>query len=174
MEKKRMTKDDEIISMMKRPIPRKKIGVVRLRMVKESSLYGMGRFTDPGIAVELVKPLFDMADREMVVVMSLSTNLEPLALEIAAVGGLNSCSVDVRDIFKHSLLNNAAYVICFHNHPSGNPEPSRSDKLLTGRIEDGGKILGIPLIDHIILGEEGFYSFRENGLIHMTEPDNAA
>lgn len=107
----RRTQEQELVSMMKRPIPRKKIGVVRLRMVKESSLYGMSRFTDSRESVELVKPLFDMADREMVVVMSLSTKLEPLALEIAAVGGLNTCSVDVRDIFKHSLLNNAAYVI---------------------------------------------------------------
>lgn len=170
----KQTKEQAMMSMMKRPIPKKKIGIVRLQMVKESSLYGMRRFTDPGDAVELVKPLFNMADREMAVVMSLSTKLEPLALEIAAVGGLNTCSVDVRDIFKHSLLNNAAYVICFHNHPSGDPKPSREDKLLTGRIEDGGKILGIPLIDHIILGEDGFYSFRENGLIHITEPDNAA
>ena len=124
----RRTQEQEIISMMKRPIPRKKIGIVRLQMVKESSLYGMRRFTDSGEAVELVKPLVDMADREMVLVMSLSTNLEPLALEIAAVGGLNTCSVNVRDIFKHSLLNNAAFVICFHNHPSGDPRPSKEDK----------------------------------------------
>lgn len=170
----KQTKEQEMMAMMKRPIPRKRVGIVRLQMVKESSLYGMKRFKEPKEAVELVRPLFDMADREMVVVMSLSTKLEPLALEIAAVGGINACSVDVRDIFKHSLLNNAAYVICFHNHPSGDSEPSRADKLLTGRIGDGGRILGIPLIDHIILGEEGFYSFRENGLIHITEPDSAA
>ncbi len=160
--------------MMKRPIPKKKIGIIRLRMVKESSLYGMKRFSQPWEAVELVRPLFDMADREMVVVMSLSTKLEPLALEVAAVGGINACSVDVRDIFKHSLLNNVAYVVCFHNHPSGDPEPSQEDKLLTKRIEDSGRLLGIPLIDHIIVGESGFYSFRQNGLIHSTEPDNAA
>lgn len=81
----------------------------------------MKRFTQPREAVELVKPLFDRADREMAVVMSLSTKLEPLALEIAAVGGINVCNVDVRDIFKHSLLSNAAYIVCFHNHPSGDP-----------------------------------------------------
>ena len=159
--------------MMKRPIPKKRIGIIRLRMVKESSLYGMKCFSQPWEAVELVRPLFDMADREMVVVMSLSTKLD-LALEVAAVGGINACSVDIRDIFKHSLLNNAAYVVCFHNHPSGDPEPSQEDKLLTKRIEDSGRLLGIPLIDHMIVGEAGFYSFRQNGLIHSTEPDNAA
>ena len=90
------------------------------------------------------------------------------------MGGINACSVDIRDIFKHSLLNNAAYVVCFHNHPSGDPEPSQEDKLLAKRIEDSGRLLGIPLIDHIIVGESGFYSFRQNGLIYSTEPDNAA
>lgn len=160
--------------MMKRPIPRKKIGIIRLQMVKESSLYGMRRFTQPREAVELVKPLFDRADREMAVVMSLSTKLEPLALEIAAVGGINVCNVDVRDIFKHSLLNNAAYIVCFHNHPSGDPEPSRADRLMTRRLEDGGGLLGIPLIDHIIIGDSSYYSFREKGLIDGTVPDDAA
>lgn len=160
--------------MMKRPIPRKKIGIIRLQMVKESSLYGMKHFTQPREAVELVKPFFDRADREMAVVMSLSTKLEPLALEIAAVGGINVCNVDVRDIFKHSLLNNAAYVICFHNHPFGDPEPSRADRLLTRRLEEGGSLLGIPLIDHIIISDLGYYSFREKGLINGTGPDDAA
>ena len=168
------TQKEQLEGMMKRPIPKKRIGIIRLRMVKESSLYGMKRFSQPWEAVELVRPLFDMADREIVVVMSLSTKLEPLALEVAAVGWINVCSVDIRDIFKHSLLNNAAYVVCFHNHPSGDPEPSQEDKLLTKRIEDSGRLLGIPLIDHIIVGESGFYSFRQNGLIHSTEPDNAA
>ena len=174
MEKKKVTQADEMISMMKRPIPKKKVGIVRLQMVKESSLYGMKRFSQPQEAVELVRPLLERADREMVVVMSLSTKLEPLALEIAAVGGVNACSVDIRDIFKHSLLNNAAYVVCFHNHPSGDPGPSREDRLLTKRIEDGGRLLGIPLIDHIVLGETGYYSFREQGLIEVPDPDHAA
>ena len=148
------TLKEQMEGMMKRPIPKKKIGIIRLRMVKESSLYGMKRFSQPWEAVELVRPLFGMADREMVVVMSLSTKLEPLALEVAAVGWINACSVDVRDIFKHSLLNNAAYVVCFHNHPSGEPEPSQEDKLLTKRIEDCGRLLGILLIDHIIVGRQ--------------------
>lgn len=138
------TQKEQLEGMMKRPIPKKRIGVIRLRMVKESSMYGMKRFSQPWEAVELVRPLFDMADREMVVVMSLSTKLEPLALEVAAVGWINACSVDVRDIFKHSLLNNAAYVVCFHNHPSGDPEPSQADRLLTKRIEDSGPVTGNP------------------------------
>lgn len=110
----------------------------------------------------------------MVVVISFNTKMEPLALEIAAVGGINACGVDIRDIFKHSILNNAAYVMCVHNHPSGSSEPSYQDEQLTRRIEEGSRILGIPLVDHIIIGEETFYSFREHGLITMFETDMAA
>lgn len=122
----------------------------------------------------MVWPLLRKADREMVLALSLNTKLEPQALEVVAVGGLNSCVVDVKNIFKHSILNNAAYVVCIHNHPTGDPEPSREDVLLTQKISTAGKILGLPLIDHIIVGEYGFYSFREHGQIEQTLPDDAA
>lgn len=161
--------------MMKRPIPKKKVGIIHLQMVKDSRiLYGMKRFTQPDEAVRMVRPLFEMADRELVTVLSLNTKIEPLAMEIASVGGLNACSVDIRDIFKHAILNNAAYIICFHNHPSGDPMPSPSDMQLTARIKQSGDLLGIPLIDHIIIGEDDFYSFREQGRIEKILPDDAA
>ena len=158
------SKNEIIEDMMRRPIPRKKVGLVRLQMVKEGrTLYGMHRFTDPAQAAEMVRPLFDMADREMVLVLSLNTILEPMALEIAVVGGLNSCTIDCRDIFKHAVLNNAAFIMCFHNHPSGNPQPSEEDRRLTVRIEESGRILGISLLDHIIVGEDlKYYSFKEH------------
>lgn len=172
---KRMVQSNDLSSMMKWPIPKKKVGVVRLEMVKESTLfYEAKHITSAEIAVELVKPLLDKADREMMLVMSFSTKMDPLALEIAAVGGLNVCGVDIRDIFKHSILNNAAYVMCFHNHPSGSAAPSYQDEVMTKRMEEGGKLLGIPLIDHIIVGEDEFYSFREQGMIPFEDCGRAA
>lgn len=172
---KRTVQNNELDCMMKRPIPKKKVGIIRLQMVKETNLFYSARnFINPETAVELVKPLLDKADREMVIVMSLNTKLEPLALEIAAVGGINACGVDIRDIFKHSILNNAAYVMCFHNHPSGSSEPSCEDASLTDRVKEAGRLLGIPLVDHIIIGEEEFYSFRGHGLLTLEEPDVAS
>ena len=110
----------------------------------------------------------------MALVLSLNTKLEPQALEIAAVGGLNACSIDCRDIFKHAVLNNAAFIICFHNHPSGDPKPSMEDRKLTKRLEECGKILGIPLIDHIIVGEGPCcYSFKEQGMLSYTDGEVA-
>lgn len=172
---KNNTQKEQLEGMMKRPIPKKKVGIIHLQMVKESRiLYGMNRFTQPGEAVQMVRPLFAMADREMLAVMSLNTKVEPLALEIASVGGLNACSVDIRDIFKHAILNNGAFIICFHNHPSGDPVPSFSDMQVTDRIKKSGDLLGIPLIDHIIIGEGNFYSFREHRKIEKILPDDAA
>ena len=161
------TQEEQIQGMMKRPIPKKKIGIVHLEMVKESrSLYGMKRMGTPGAAVEMVRPLVERADREMLLVLSLDIRLEPMAMEIAAVGGLYSCQVDIRSVFKHAILNNGAYVICIHNHPSGSCEPSGEDWKLTGRLAEAGKLLGIPVMDHIIIGEEGNYrSMAEMGLL---------
>ena len=171
---KNSSQKEQLEGMMKRPILKKKVGIIRLQMIKESrTLHGMKRFSQPREAVDTVKPLFAMADRELMLVMSLNTRLEPMAVEIVAVGGLNTCSVDSRDIFKHAVLNNAAFIVCFHNHPSGDPEPSRQDKQITIRLEKAGEILGISLIDHIIIGDYGFYSFREHGDIGSISPDVA-
>ena len=100
--------------MTKRPIPKMKVGIVHLQIVKESRvLYGMRRFT----------------------------NLQE-AVEIVVVGGLNNCIVDVQNIFKYSILNNAAFVVCIHNHPSGDPEPSRKAWLRLRKTGIGGSDAG--------------------------------
>lgn len=100
------TQEEQIQGMMERPIPKKKVGIVHLEMVKESrSLYGMKRIDSPKAAAEMVRPLFERADREMMVVLSLDSRMEPMALEIAAVGGLNSCAVDMKSVFsKRKIL----------------------------------------------------------------------
>ena len=125
----------------------------------------MKRFQNPREAAEMVRPLCEKADREMVLVLSLNGRLEPQAVEIAAVGGISSCNVDIRSLFKHALLNNAEFVICVHNHPSGDPGPSREDEEITGRIRSAGALLGIELVRaSIILGEgDAYYSFRDHG-----------
>ena len=99
--------------------------------------------------------------------------LEPMAVEIVAVGGVDSCAVDVKNIFKHALLNNASYIICFHNHPSGYTLPSREDEKFTERLVTAGRILNLPMIDHIIVGDDDFYSFRENGKLEIFPESDA-
>lgn len=159
---KKESQKEKLESMMKRPIPKKKVGIVRLEMVKESRcLYGTRKFRKPEEAAEMIRPLLKVADREMLVVLALNNQMEPQALEIAAVGGLNHCYIEPREIYKLAILNNAAAIICFHNHPSGDCKPSKEDRLLTERLKKAGEILGIRMIDHIVIGEDCFYSFRE-------------
>ena len=80
-------------------------------------------------------------------------------------GNLNSSIVHPREIYKRVLLQNASSVIFTHNHPSGETEPSHEDITLTNRLDECGKILGIKILDHIIIGDGVFYSFKEEGLL---------
>lgn len=170
------TQEQQVISMMRRPIPKKKVGIVKLRMIREgTALYATGRFHDAAEAAEMVCPVFEYSDREMMVVMSLDATLTPIAMEIVAVGGLCSCNINNRDIFKHAVLSNAAKIICFHNHPSGNLQASHEDSRTTTKIKEAGELLGIELIDHIILGLNGDYiSFKEKGIYPFADRKGAA
>lgn len=165
---------EEFKDMVRRPVPGRYVGLVHLKVVRESqSLYGPGEITGPKEAVEMVRPLLAEADREMVVVLSLSVRMRPQAAEIAAVGGTAQCPIDLRSIFKHALLNNAVHILCFHNHPSGDPSPSSEDFLVTERIREAGELLGVSLVDHIIIGEDRFYSFKEQGILKDVVPGEA-
>lgn len=163
---RKQAQEQQIITMMKRPIPKKKVGIIRLKMIREGTvLYGTERFREAKEAADMVSPLFSFADREMMAVMSLDAAMNPIALEIVAVGGVCACSIDTKDLFKHAIISNASKIICFHNHPSGNLQASREDSLITERIKEAGTLLGIELIDHIIIGfKERYISFREEGI----------
>ena len=90
------------------------------------------------------------------------------------MGSLNVCCIDCRDIFKHAILNNAAFIMSLHNHPTGNPEPREEDRKITARMEECGRMLGIPMIDHIIFGEDSlYYSFKEQGRIKYSDEEVA-
>ncbi|MFQ6081936.1 MAG: DNA repair protein RadC [Candidatus Aminicenantia bacterium] len=82
-----------------------------------------------------------------------------------SVGDLNSSVVHPREIFHEAILELASSIILYHNHPSGEPEPSEIDKELTSKIVRAGKILSIDVLDHIIIGDENYFSFKEKELI---------
>lgn len=80
-------------------------------------------------------------------------------------GSLNASIVHPREIFKRALLQNAASIIIAHNHPSGDPAPSKEDINITLRIKEAGKIIGIELLDHLIMGDGNYVSLKERGTI---------
>ena len=81
------------------------------------------------------------------------------------VGSLNSSVVHPREVFREAIRRSSAGVICVHNHPSGDPTPSREDIHVTERLVEAGQIVGIELLDHIIIGDHRYYSMKEKGII---------
>ena len=104
-------------------------------------------------------------DREHFVVLLLNTKNEIMAHEIVTMGILDSSLVHPREVFKPAIAGSAASIIVIHNHPAGNPEPSPEDMAVTMRLCQAGYLLGIPLRDHIIVGGNNYFSFKEGGII---------
>ena len=102
--------------------------------------------------------------KEFFNVLLLNAKNEILASENVAIGDLSTSIVHPREAFIPAVRKSAASVIFIHNHPSGNPAPSREDINITERLAEAGKILGIRVLDHIIIGDGVYVSFREQGL----------
>jgi DNA repair protein RadC len=113
-------------------------------------------------AEEAAREMADMAtlDREQFRVLLLNTRHLLLASEVVGVGGLDQVAVHPREVFKPAIRRSAAAVILGHNHPSGDPEPSRADVLLTERLVEAGRVLGVAVLDHVIVARRGFVSLR--------------
>jgi DNA repair protein RadC len=110
-----------------------------------------------GILMEEMRYL----DREHFRVVMLNTKNQVLGVEPVAVGSLNSAIIHPREIFKWPVRRSAAAVILVHNHPSGDPTPSRDDVEVTYRLVEAGRLLGIEVLDHVIIGDNCFQSLRE-------------
>ncbi len=91
-------------------------------------------------------------DREVVCVVNLSSDLKPINVHFASVGSLNEAMAHPRELFKSSILSNAASMMLIHCHPSGNIFPSKADTMMTDRMNKLCELIGIPLLDHIIVG----------------------
>ncbi|HHY27676.1 MAG TPA: DNA repair protein RadC [Desulfitobacterium dehalogenans] len=104
-------------------------------------------------------------DREHFRVVSLSTKNHVLGISSISVGSLNSSLVHPRECFKEAIRRNSNAIILLHNHPSGDPTPSREDIDVTRRLSDGGQILGIEVLDHVIIGDNRYISLKERGIL---------
>ena len=104
-------------------------------------------------------------DREHFRVVSLSTKNHVLGISPVSIGSLNSSLVHPRECFKEAIRRNSNAIILLHNHPSGDPTPSQEDIEVTRRLADGGKILGIEVLDHLIIGDNRFISLKERGIL---------
>jgi DNA repair protein RadC len=146
--------------------PQKRISIVSIKMVRESSvLYDIRKIGSPEDVVNLGRRFLEEEDREKLIVCCLDTKNQPTAINVVSVGSLNSSIVHPREVFKPAILSNSASIILFHNHPSGDTTPSNEDKLITERISQSGEMLGIKLLDHIIIGDNSYTSLKEEGIL---------
>ena len=147
--------------------PAKRIQVVGLRMVRESSsiLYPGRQIRKPQDAADLFRQFIGECDRESFCILCLNTKNEPTAIHLVSTGTLNTSLVHPRETFKLAILANSAAIIACHNHPSGQSDPSPEDVQITERIRDSGILLGIELLDHLIIGDKNFVSMKERGLM---------
>ncbi|WDF04101.1 RadC family protein [Shouchella hunanensis] len=122
----------------------------------------------PDDAVQIVADDLIGIHQEHFVVLYLNTKNYVIKQKTVFIGSLNASIVHPREVFKEALRTSSAAVICLHNHPSGDPSPSPEDISVTKRLNEAGRILGISLLDHIIIGDETHYvSLKERGFISM-------
>lgn len=103
--------------------------------------------------------------QEHFVCLYLNTKNQVMHRQTVFIGSLNASIVHPREVFREAFRRSAASIICLHNHPSGDPAPSREDIEVTKRLAECGKIMGVDLLDHIIIGEHRFVSLKEKGYI---------
>jgi DNA repair protein RadC len=123
------------------------------------------RMTSPRAVAELLMPQYGNRAVEQFGVVLLDTKHRVLRDAVLSVGTLDASIVHPREIFREAVAAGAAAIVLFHNHPSGDPEPSPEDTRLTERLLAAGVLMGINVIDHVILGDARYFSYREKGLL---------
>ena len=162
---------------------RKVLGLGRVKMLELAAAFELARRgyagrKDPkkpvrssADAVEVFRAAMKIdAEREMFLVLPLDSRKRPLAdAQILSVGTANGVSVHPRDVFAIAVRWNASAIVVAHNHPSGSLSPSKRDDDLTQGLCEAGKMMGIPLVDHIILGGDSFFSYADRGRLQALE-----
>lgn len=121
--------------------------------------------TSPRSVADFLMPRYGNRPVEQFGIVLLDTKHRVLRTTVLSVGTLDASIVHPREIFREATAGGAAAIVLFHNHPSGDPEPSRDDRRLTERLIAAGVVMGIDVLDHIILGDAQYFSFREKGTL---------
>lgn len=148
----------------------KRVNFFSTKLVRESAkLYDLETVIvrSPEDCAKAISTLLKMEEEpaERFGIFTLSTKNQIIGVHVLFKGSLNASIVHPREVFQAALLNNAASIVCFHNHPSGDPTPSREDIEVTKRLVECGKIIGIDVLDHVIMGHRKFVSLKEKGYL---------
>ena len=140
------------------------IGELSRRIWKKKAIARPLIFHDPGQVAEYYREDMRHMEQEQFRMMMFNTRQVLIGDVLLAKGTVSSAVTTPREIFVEALRHQAVSLILVHNHPSGDPEPSKEDIELTARVRAAGKVIGMPLLDHIIIGDTSYVSLKERGL----------
>lgn len=133
------------------------------KRIAYASTSELEHITSPGDAAQFLMPRLRYESHEKFYVLLLNTKNRVIRVKQIAEGSLTSAVCHPREIFAPAVVIHAASILVCHNHPSGDPYPSTEDRKLTQALEEAGNVLGIPLLDHVVIGDGRYYSFKEHG-----------
>ena len=149
-----------------------KVKAIRLKCVaefsnriKKQSFGSKIRFTCPSVIADYYMEQLRHLEEEHILLVMTDNKNQLLTDKIVSIGTVNMSVISPREIFLTAIKNRAVHIILIHNHPSGDPMPSNEDCEITKRIYDSGQLLNIPLVDHIIIGDNSYISFKELGYL---------
>ena len=138
----------------------------RVSLVREGSRSSdHNAIRSPEDVFAIMDPEYENAVVETAQMLALDTKNKVIGIFSLSIGSLNASIIHPRDVFQRAILSNSASVILVHNHPSGDPAPSQEDIELTRRLVEAGKVMDIAVLDHIVIGDGGYASLKEKGLI---------
>lgn len=123
------------------------------------------KIRSPADVYSLLYPRMREQKREKFVALLLDTKNQIIREETISIGSLNASIVHPREVFRAALMESCASVILSHNHPSGDPTPSREDIAVTEKLIEGGKLLGIDVLDHVVIGDGRYISLKDEGIV---------
>lgn len=132
-------------------------------MVKQRQMFG--KINSPSTVVEFFQGELKHLNKEKFIVVFLNTKNIITSYETISIGSLSASIVHPREVFNRAIKRSAASLILVHNHPSGNPSPSKDDEVITKRLCEVGDVVGIKILDHLIICDEAYFSFKEMALI---------
>ena len=139
--------------------------LVRIQLVPDRMIFRESPIKNSSDAADVAIEELSHYDREAFGILNINAKGQVINFNIVSIGDLCSSLTHPREVFKSSILSNAGSIIAVHNHPSGDPTPSEADFDCTKRLSEAGAVLGIPLLDHVIVGCEtkAKYSMRAHG-----------
>ncbi|MDY7989852.1 DNA repair protein RadC [Paenibacillus polymyxa] len=147
------------------PVKRRKLAKHLIHLLERvMSEPGCNYIRKPEDAFLLCSDLMEFAQEHFIVFL-LNTKNRVISRKVISVGGLNSAVVHPREVFRAAIESSTASILCVHNHPSGDPTPSREDISVTKRLVEAGKVIGIDVLDHVVVGRDGWVSLKQQGMM---------